>query len=185
MVQELSISLQEHPPELFVWKQVLAADAYTLTTSSLDPQSCWYCTGSRNYCSWKGNHSSSLGVRINSLFILPGTEKPWQIYGEHRHFLECCIPGKPSSTWFDSNNNSFAELPSVNRVGWTTFSSCFYFKPPCAGSALSAVSERKCLFAWSFFPLCFSTRAKVNMRTFCWALFLSLFYLCNWCQWKH
>lgn len=81
-------------------------------------------TGNKNYCFGKQNLSLSPGAGIS------GSKESWQIYGECRIFLQCCIPGKPSSTWFDSNNNSFTGPPSVNRVGWTTFSSCFCFKPP-------------------------------------------------------
>lgn len=138
------------------------------------PQSHLCTTENKSYCFGKQNLSASLGTGIS------GSKESWQIYGECRIFLQCCIPGKPSSTWFDSNNNSFTESPSVNRVGWTTFS-CFCFKTSCASSAMTAVSKLKCLFLWVFSHVVFLQEQKSTWQV-CWALFLSLFYLCNQCQ---
>lgn len=126
---------------------------------------------------WKAESFTSLGTGIG------GSKESWQIYGECRTFLQGCIPGKPSSTWFDSNNNSFTEPPSVNRVGWTTFSSCFCFKTPSASSAMTAVWKLN-VFSCGFFSMLFFYKSKSQHDKFAEPCFC-LFYLCNQCQWKH
>lgn len=107
-----------HPPRTWVWwlfslLRWTLAESLKLLALYRNPTRFWETT-----C------SPSLRAGIS------GTKELWQIYGERRIFLQCCIPGKPSSTWFDSNNNSYTGPLSVNGVGWTTFPYCFYFKPP-------------------------------------------------------
>lgn len=155
-----------HPPSTWVW--CLFSLLRRALGESLKPLEFY-----RNpTCFWETPCSPSLRAGIS------GTKELWQIYGERRIFLQCCIPGKPSYTWFDSNNNSCTGPLSVNGVGWTTFPSCFYLNPALCWKCHVSCIKTKMSFSLVFFPPCFSARAKLKRTTFCWPLCLSLsFYI--------